>query len=135
MGMLLVERPFLFPAFFCLGIAWFMLLHMHSRQQSPSPWHRSFSFVHYLRILVLGHSVQVFERVEPQQGWEEQKAAEIALQERIDEDKIFFEQRDAAEKVLEEIEKLSLQTKTRAIPIEPELLVVLGKLQGVVGGT
>jgi hypothetical protein len=132
-SILLVERPHMIPGLFCLGVAWFMLVNMHVRIQSPSPWHRCSSFGHYLRILLLGSSLQAFDRVDPADGWEEQKEIEDALKKRVDEDARFFEKKEAAEKELEEVENIVLQTKSNAAIIPVELLVILGKVQGIVG--
>jgi hypothetical protein len=132
-GIIVVERPRMVPAFLFLGVAWFMLVNMQLRMQSPSPWHRCTSFGHYLRVLLLGSSVPAYVRVDPGEGWEEQQRIEKALEDRKEEDDRFFEKKEAVEKELEEIEGISLQTKSNAAIIPVELLVVLGKVQAIVG--
>lgn len=132
-GITAVERPRMVPAFLFLGVAWFMLVNMQLRMQSPSPWHRCTSYGHYLRVLLLGSSLPAYVKVDPGDGWEEQQKIEKALEERKEEDDRFFEKKEAVEKELEEIEGISLQTKSNAAIIPVELLVVLGKVQAIVG--
>ena len=132
-GILVVERPQMLPAFLFLGVAWFMLVNMQLRMQSPSPWHRCNTFGHYLRVLLLGSSLPAYVKVDPGEGWEEQQKIEEALEERKEEDARFFEKKEAVEKELEEIEGISLQTKSNAAIIPVELLLVLGKVQAIVG--
>lgn len=132
-SILLVERPLMAPALICLSVAWFMLVNMHLRLQSPSPWHRCSSFGHYFRILLLGSSLPAYEKVNSGDGWEEQKKIQDAFKERREVDDRFFEKKEAVEKELEAVEGISLETKSKAAIIPVELLVILGKVQGIVG--
>jgi hypothetical protein len=133
MGMLIVEYPQLFPAIFCFIIALLFLVQMQHRVNSSSPWRRCFSFGHYLRILITGKSVPYYKTIEANEGLEEMKAQDEALEKRIEQDREFMEKRELAEKEIEEIEEqVKLETKSKVIPVE--LLVVLGKVQGIVGG-
>jgi len=50
-GLHLVDRPHLLPASLFLSVAWISLACMNKRIDHPSPWRRTFSFMHYLSIL------------------------------------------------------------------------------------
>jgi hypothetical protein len=131
--MLAVEHPRLIPAMFCFTAAFFFLVQMQHRLKSPSPWRRCFSFGHYVRVLVTGKSSLSYTAIEANQGWDETKAQDEALKKRIEHDEEFFEKKEAVEKELEEIEQVKVETQSKVIPLE--LLVVLGKVQAIVGGT
>jgi hypothetical protein len=132
-GIILIERPQLIPSVISFGIAWMMLVNMRIRKQSPSPWYRCFSFWHYFRILLLGSSSLDFKNINPGESCEKQKAIEDALKSRMEEDDKFMEMKEAAEKKIEEVENVSVDTKSNATFIPIDVLVVLGKLQGIVG--
>ena len=148
-GMLLVEYPTqLFPSIVCFSGAIFLLNQMQQRINSPSPWRRCHSFNHYLQILVFGKSAspstsckpmalchKPTTEIEPYEGYKKLQQEHQKLVDRIQHDKEFIEKKDAVEKEIEEIEKeeKSIQTKTESL-IPVELLDVLGKVQGIVGG-
>ena len=134
MAILLVERPYMLPAVIPLSFAWFMFSSMYWRLQEPSPWRQCFSFGHYLRILLLGHSALELETIKPGQGYEESQAKKEALQRRVDDDRAFMKQKDALEDEIRTIEKKdSMETQVQQI-LDIELLNVLGNIQGIVGG-
>ena len=136
-ALLVVEQPDKIPAVLFLGMAWFMLVQMQLRRQSPSPWLRCLSFGHYARILLLGSSGRQQETmtIRAGDGWPEQQKINQALEKRIREDDQFFQRKEAVEKEIEVVEQSgSVQTKSKAAVVPIELLVVLGKLQGIVGG-
>lgn len=133
MAILLVEHPRLFPAFVCFAIVAFFMNGMQQRLSSPSPWRRCFSFTHYLQILLLGKSIPKDTSIEANQGADELQAQDEALRERIAQDKKFMEKKEAIEKEIEEIANFKVHTDSKLVPVE--LLVVLGKVQGIVGGT
>jgi hypothetical protein len=130
---LAVEIPSLIPGLICLGFALLMLVQMQHRiYQQPSPLRRCFGFIHFMRILLIGKAVPIFEEVKPNHGLEELKMLEKMLKDRIERDRAFFGKKEAVEKVIEEVEHELVQSKTKPIPIE--LMGVLGKVQGIVGG-
>jgi hypothetical protein len=133
-GILLVERPQLIPAFCCLGIAGLMLVNMHARRNSPSPWHRCFSFGHYLKVMLLGGASRELKGISAGEGWEEQKTINEVKKKRFADDDSFFQKKEALEKQIQIVESISIDTKSKAAVIPVELLVILGKLQGIVGG-
>jgi C2 domain len=132
-GVILVEQPQFIPSFFFLGMAWFMLANANLRQMSPSPWYRCLSFQHYLEILIRGKSTLDFEPIHPGEGWSGQQDIMQALKKRKEDDARFFEKKEAVEKELEEVQSVSLHTKSNIPVIPVELLVILGKVQGIVG--
>jgi hypothetical protein len=132
MCVLAVEIPNLIPGMTCLGLALFMLVQMQHRiYRQPIPMKRCFSFWHYLQILVTGSSAPAFDEIKANRGLEELKAIEKALEERIEKDREFFGKKEAVEKVIEEIEHERVTTKVNHVPLE--IMVVLGKVQGIVG--
>jgi hypothetical protein len=135
LGILVVEKPRLFPAILCFMLAMIFLRKMQERLASPSPWRRCFSFAHYLRILIFGTSGDSVgtNTIAANEGAEELQAQEEALHKRIAHDKEFIEKKEAVEKQIEEIENFKVHNNSQPIPLE--LLIVLGKVQGIVGGT
>lgn len=134
-GILVVEKPRLFPAVLCFALAMIMFRTMQERLASPSPWRRCFSFGHYLRIFLFGSSSTAptgTTTVAAYEGAKEFQAQEEALLQRIAHDKEFIEKKEAVEKAIEEIENFKVQNHSQPIPVE--LLIVLGKVQGIVGG-
>ncbi|KAG7372677.1 C2 domain containing protein [Nitzschia inconspicua] len=133
MSVLVIEIPNLIPGMMFLGLALFMLAQMQIRIQSnPSPLKRCFGFWYYLKILVTGKTTVDFEEIKANHGLEEIEVIERLLQERIEKDREFFGKREAVEKVIEEIEQEQVATNSKTIPLE--LMTVLGKVQGIVGG-
>ncbi|KAG7343502.1 C2 domain containing protein [Nitzschia inconspicua] len=133
MSVLAIEIPNLIPGMIFLGLALFMLAQMQIRiQNNPSPLKRCFGFWYYLKILVTGKTTVDFEEIKANHGLEEIRAIERLLQERIEKDREFFGKKEAVEKVIEEIENERVATNSKAIPLE--LMTVLGKVQGIVGG-
>ena len=112
----------------------FMLARMNHRNRSPNPWKRCNSFEHYMRILLgCPSSTPNFEKIQPNEGWEETKAEEEKLKHRIERDREFLQKKEAVEKELEKVEKFKIESKSKDL-IHIELLGVLGKVQGIVGG-
>jgi hypothetical protein len=133
MGLLMVEHPQFIPGMVCLAVSLFLLAQMAHRNRSPSPWKRCNSFGHYWRIL-LGQRTRQFEHIYANEGWEETRAEEEELKKRAESDQRFFQKKEAVEKELEELEHSThMDTKTKDI-IHIELLVVLGKIQAIIGG-
>jgi C2 domain len=133
MGLFMVEHPQFIPGMLCLAASLFLLTQMAHRNRSPSPWKRCNSFLHYCRILI-GQSTLQFEHIAANEGWEETRAQEEDLKKRMESDQLFFQKKEAVEKELEELEHSThMDTKSKDI-IHLELLVVLGKVQAIVGG-
>jgi hypothetical protein len=133
-ALLVVERPQLVPSFIFLLAAYFMLLRMYIRRQSPSPWYRCFSFGHYLWVLLLDIPSTEYQGIDPSEGWEEQERINTAIRKRIADDDVFLKKKEAAEKEIEMVESIAVETKSSAAVIPVELLLILGKVQGIVGG-
>jgi hypothetical protein len=134
MGLFVVEYPYMFPAVLCLVMAGILLVNMQQRLETPSPWRRCFSFWHYLRILITGKSAPCYQTIGENEGHEEMRAQEDKLKARIDQDNEFFKMKEAVET---EIEKIEQETVTMATKMEVnyiELMVVLVKVQRIVGG-
>ena len=133
MGMLVVEYPQIFPSFFCFAIALFSLVQMQHRLKMPSPWRRCFSFGHYLRILIIGKSTPKYKLVEANEGFNAMQAKDEAHTKRIERDRVFSEKRESVIKEVEELEgQVNVEDKSKVVPLE--LMVVLGKVQAIVGG-
>eukprot|EP00934_Nitzschia_sp_Nitz4_P008182 Nitzschia sp. Nitz4//scaffold92_size79448//72925//76351//NITZ4_005405-RA/size79448-augustus-gene-0.27-mRNA-1//1//CDS//3329560228//8172//frame0 len=131
MGIVAVEHPHLIPAFLCFGLATFLLYEMQARLASPSPWRRCLSFMHYFQVLILGFSTLSPTFIHAHEGAAQMLALELALEQRRKQEQEFNEKKEAFERELEEIENVEVQNKSKTIPLE--LLVVLGKVQGIVG--
>mmetsp|Transcript_11358 Transcript_11358/g.21696 ORF Transcript_11358/g.21696 Transcript_11358/m.21696 type:complete len:171 (-) Transcript_11358:200-712(-) len=65
LGMLIVEHPHYFSAVAFFTLAGLFLVQLQQRVKSPSLWLRSFSFGHYLHILVFGSQVRCSQRLRP----------------------------------------------------------------------
>ena len=139
MGIMILERPQYIPAVMCFAMALFFMQQMQSRMSCPSPWHRCCSFLHYLSILIGGGRscgklfLQSAKTISAYEGADEFEAQQQALRDRIAHDKEFIEKKEALAKQIEEIENSKVQTDSQPIPME--ILIVLGKVQGIVGGT
>lgn len=131
LGVLVIERPYMFPAVFFLGVAWFMMANMYLRLIQPSPWYRCLSFWHYFRILLLGKSSYSIEKINENEGWEETKARKAAWKKRIEDDEKALQTREAVDKMIDKIGDDDIQTRN---VMSNELLSELGKIQGIVGG-
>lgn len=131
-GILVVEHPRLLPTFICLGTATFFLQQMQQRLNSPSPWRRCHSFWHYFKILILGSNTRGHLDIHANEGLEKLRLEKEALKLRISHDKEFVEKKEAIERELQEFDKLHIHSKSKTIPVE--LLIVLGKVQAIVGG-
>lgn len=133
MGVLIVEKPTFIPAVLSFSLAMLLLEQMQERLSSPSPWRRCFSFVHYFHVLIRGNSGDPKQTtISAYEGAEDWEIQQKALQERIIQDKKFLAKKEAAEKQIERIESFKVQTDSQPIPME--ILMVLGKVQGIVGG-
>lgn len=130
-GILIVEKPRLIPAMMCFVSALFLFVQMNQRVASPSPWHRCHSFSHYFHVLVYGRSTKKNRDVLAFEGAQQFEEQEETLRQRIAHDKKFLEKKEAIEKEIEEIENLQLDDKSQPLPME--LLIVLGKVQSIVG--
>ena len=137
MGILVVEVPQLIPSVMCLFVAWIMLINMWLRRVVPSPWYRCPSFGEYFQILVFGKSRTPIKKhsIKPYEGYSTQKTLEHTLLKRREADDKFMQLKEEAEKELEEAENVSkdMHTKSKSAVIPVEILIVLGKVQGIVG--
>ena len=115
-----------------LLIGLFMLSQMQQRLEQPTPFRRCFGISHFVRILIFGRSLPVFDKVDINEGDQEIKAAEKQLKDRIANDNAFLGKKDALEKQLEELEDFSVESKSAILPIE--FLNGLGKVQEIIGG-
>ena len=129
---MVVEYPNFIPAFVFLGAGYLMLVNMTIRVQSPSPWYRCRSFWHYFCVLVFGKSFSNIGKIEPEFGWKEQHSRIEAWRKRAEDNERFFHKKEAVEKEIE-ASKISIQSESKAAIISLELLVILGKIQGIVG--
>lgn len=82
-GVMLVERPTLFPSFFFFGVAWFLLSVMGYRRNSPNPWEGCKSFAEFLQVLIFdksltSHSIAQHENEKEAKAFEEKWKARIA---------------------------------------------------------
>jgi hypothetical protein len=124
-------------------MALFFMQQMQSRMSCPSPWRRCSSFLQYLSILIWGghhraggklrQATTTTTSISAYEGADEFEAQQQALRDRIAHDKEFIEKKEALAKQIEEIENSKVQTDSQPIPME--ILIVLGKVQGIVGGT
>jgi hypothetical protein len=135
-GVIIVEKPQLFPALIPLSVAWFMLAHMYLRSlKNPSPWNKCLTFGHYFQIMVLGHSSYAYDKIEPWQGHAQSKAVDAAQKERVAKDRETVRKKHIVEEEIEELEKqVTLETEVHGL-LDIELITALGKVQGIVGGT
>ena len=131
--LLAVERPRFIPAVFFFMGTLFFYVQMQQRVKLPSPWRRCFSFSYYLRILITGKSKPAYQSIHVQEGQEEMDKMDQLLERRIAADKEFFEQKQEVEKEIEDLQNQRIETRTDLVPFE--LMIVLGRLQGIVGGT
>ncbi|CAB9526353.1 expressed unknown protein [Seminavis robusta] len=132
MGLLVVEHPQYILGILCFAASLFLFAQMEHRNRNPSPWKRCNSFGHYVRILLNQQPIR-FERIEANQGWEETQAQESAFRARVESEREFFQKKEAVEKELEKLEHSAhIDTKSTDL-IQLELLVVLGKVQGIIG--
>lgn len=131
-GIVIVEKPGLIPAMIFFSLALLLLEQMNLRLRSPSPWRRCLSFLHYFRVLILGRNRDKTEsNIMAFEGAKEFERQQEAIRARIAKDKQFIERKEAFEKQIEEIESFKLQDNSQPIPME--LLIVLGKVQSIVG--
>ena len=129
----LVERPYLFPSFFLLSVAWILISNHVERTQHPSPWYRSLSFRHYIEILRTGHLDASMGNIEPYEGKDDGEAYERAWCERQEKDQAFAAQQAAMQQEIIDIGDETIQTKTESM-IPLDLLIRLARYQAIVGG-
>ena len=80
------------------------------------------------------HDKEVFEEIQQNEGWEEFQAEESKVKERIERDQKFLRKKASVEKELERVKKFKIESKSKDVIQNMEILVVLGKVQGIVGG-
>jgi hypothetical protein len=129
----LVEKPYLFPPAFFLGIAWIMLAIMGSRMQHPSPWKTCISFLYFLNTLWYGQSTHVQTNIDPNQNQEEDTAYEEAWSNRLANDQKKAEKQWALQQRIDKIGDDNIQTKKGSSGLELELVTKLGRWQNIVG--
>lgn len=128
----LVERPYMFPAFAILSVAWLMIANGRMRRQHPSPWYRCPTFAHYLGILINGKSKQKIQKISANEGREEAVAFEEAWRKREEDAMSKAEKRAEMERVLQEQGNANIHTQVNlGIPLD--LLERLGRYQGYIG--
>ena len=127
----LVERPYLAPPFFLLGVAWIMLATLTQRRQHPSPWNRCPSFWNYLEILFCGESSVPIKNIQANEGLEETEAYERERNDRLERDLKDAATRAARQAHIDSIGDESIHTKMQAgIPLD--LLKRLTRYQGMI---
>jgi hypothetical protein len=131
-GITLVERPYLAPPFFLLGVAWVMLATLTLSRQHPSPWHRSPSFWEYLEILHHGKSSASIQKIDQNEGLKEAQAYEKAWQERLEKEQKEAAERAARQEHINAIGDESIHTKLSGM-IPLDLLERLARYQGMIG--
>ena len=132
-GLLMVERPQCIPGMVLCLCGMFMLIQLANRNSSPNPWRRCSSFFRYLRILCGCSSNAMGFEIKPSEGWEETKAEEQALRERMERDRKFLQKKEAVENELRKAETFKIESTSKDL-IHLEFLEVLGNVQGIVGG-
>jgi len=131
-GIFVVEHPNMIPAMIVFALALVLLEQMNHRISSPSPWRRCRSFSFYLRVLIFGTSGKgKLPNISAFEGAQEFEEYQKAIDARIAKDKEFIQRKEAFERQLDEIESFKLQDSSQPIPME--LLMVLGKIQSIVG--
>ena len=134
-GIVVVECPHFLPGTLLCLTGMFMLVQLSHRNRSPNPWNRRSSFWRYLRILFWHASDKIFfEEIQQNEGWEEFKAEEKKLKDRIERDEKFLRKKAAVEKELEKVKQFKIESKSKDVIQNMELLVVFGKIQGIIGG-
>ena len=134
-GILVVECPHFLPGMLLCLAGMFMLVQLSHRNRSPNPWKRRSSFWRYLSILLWHASDKIkFEEIQQNEGWEEAKAEEGKLKDRIERDQKFLRKKEAVEKELAKVKQFKIESKSKDVIQNMELLVVLGKIQGIIGG-
>lgn len=128
----LVERPYLFPSFLLLSVAWMLIANHLERTQHPSPWNRIPSVLHFIDILRNKPSDAVIERIEKYEGANDAAAYEKAWQERLEKDEAFAAQQSAMQQEIMDIGDETIQTKMESM-IPLDLLVRLARYQAIVG--
>jgi len=129
----LVERPYMFPAFAILSVAWIMIANGRNRRQHPSPWGKVPTFFHYLHILLRGDSQLAIKRINANQGREEGEAYEKAYLKREQDDYKKAEKRAELQRELDTVGDEAIHTEVQQMGIPLDLLVRLGRYQGYIG--
>ena len=129
---IIIERPYMFPAFFLLCVAGVMLANMRYRLAHPSPWVSCPSFWHFTNILWTGHSNISVLRIDAKENYEEEQVFENAWKKRIETDMKAAEKRAEMEQQLYDIGDETIHTEVKG-GITMELLDRLGRYQGYVG--
>lgn len=128
----LVERPYMFPSFVILSVAWIMIANARIRRQHPSPWGKAPTFFHYLDILIHGKSKLAVKRIDANQGRDEAEAYEKAWKKREEADFKTAEKKAELQKELDTVGDEAIHTEVQlGIPLD--LLERLGRYQGYIG--
>jgi hypothetical protein len=129
----LVERPSMIVPFTLLGVAWSLLASLTLCRQHPSPWHRPPSFWHYLSLLQKGVSAAPITSIKENEGHDAAQAYEGAWKKRLEEDLLVAEKKAALQQQINTIGDDTISTKVLAGGIPLDLVVRLGRYQGIVG--
>jgi hypothetical protein len=129
---ILIERPYMFPSFLLLSVAWIMLATQTIRHQNPSPWSSCPSFSYFLDVLRYGHSQLVVDKIEAYQNWKEAEAFERQCQQRLEKDQELAAKQAALKAKIDHIGDDKIHTKqTDGLSIA--LLERLGRYQAMLG--
>ena len=129
-----IERPYMFPSFFLLTVAWIMMATGTQRQQHPSPWYRCPSFWQYVNVLKTGRSPLQVRRIASKEGFRATQEYEAAWSDRVAKDLDEAARKAEMKKQLDELGNQKIQTKMVADNVIPiELLGRLARYQGIIG--
>lgn len=118
-GIYLVERPHLIPGFFFLGIAWLMIISMHSCSHHPSPWRRLPTFTTHLSTLIYGDSVPSVTEIKVEDGHIENTKFEESWQNRLQTDLDASTKIWEMQQAVDEFGNLEIHTVEKKLTLDP----------------
>jgi len=121
-----IEHPHLLPGCFFLSIAWIMLASLNNRIEHPSPWHRSFSFLHYLNILIHGKSTSTLTEIKSMEGHEETMKFEANWANRMKTDLDAINHAWSLQQEMDRIGNEDLQTEEKKTSTDPLHIALSG---------
>lgn len=129
-GIYVVERTHLIPGCFFLSIAWIMAASGIQRQQHPSPWHRTNSFVYYLSVFFgfKYHLSRQQKLIRPMENHKEAFNFESNWSQRIETDIAVVWKKWDLQNEMDRIGNEDLNTEESKAPTDP-LLIALEQLK------
>lgn len=135
-GLIVIQRPDLFPAALFISFGLLMLASMESRLKHPSPWEKCKTFWYYLRVLLLGSSKRngLKSRVDKNQNVKEVEDYEMKWDTTVrNNQKLQKKVREVKSKIKKEIGDEDIHTPSKSINLEIALLKSLGNFQCLLG--